>query len=140
MHIYPIDLNDFHKKYVVTAPEDLNINKIIEKFLNLAKIDINKYAGRLFKNILEAFFAEVEDIRMIYEKYYAMEYDSVEEYMYKKMLMEKEEIEYIYSKLKEGEIFYFTDLYYTSDPNYNNLFEYEDENLLLKINNLLERI
>ncbi len=140
MHIYPIDLNDFHKKYVVTAPRDLNLKKIIEEFSNLAKIDANKYAGKLLKNILEAFFSEVEDIKLIYKKYYAIEYDSVEAYMYKKMLMEKDEIEYIYSKLKKGETFYYTDLYYTSDPNYDNLFEYEDENLLLKINNLLERI
>jgi len=140
MHIYPIDLNDFHKKYVVTSPQDLKLEEKIDEFLSAAKIDSNKYAGKLFANILEAFFGELEDIVVIYENYYVREYDNVKEYMYKKMLMEKDEIEYIFSKVKDGEKVYFTDLDHTSGNNYENLFEYEDENLLMKINNLLEMI
>jgi len=140
MHIYPIDLNNFHKKHVIAAPPDLKLIEMIDKFLGAAKMDSNKYAGKLFANILEAFFGELEDIKVIYENYYVREYDNVEEYMYKKMLMEKGEIEYIFSKVKEEEKVYFTDLHYTSDNNYENLFEYEDENLLMKINNILELI
>lgn len=140
MHIYPIDLNDFHKKYIVTAPRDLNLKAKIDEFLSAAKIDSNKYAGKLFANILEAFFGELEDTEVIYENYYVREYDNVKEYMYKKMLMEIGEIEYIFSKVKDGEKVYLTDLDYTSSNNYENLFQYEAKNLLMKINNLLEMI
>lgn len=140
MHIYPIDLYDFHKKYVVTAPQDLKLKEMIDKFLGAAKMDSNKYAGKLFASILEAFFGELEDIEVIYKNYYVKEYDNVEEYMYKKMLMEKDEIEYIFSKVKDREKVYFADLEHTSDSNYENLFDYEDDNLLMKINNILELI
>ena len=140
VYIYPIDLNDFHRKYVVTAPQDLKLKEKIEGFLKAAKIDTNKYAGNLFSNILDAFFSEIEDIKVTYESYYIKEYDNVKEYMYKKMLMEHDEIEHILSKVKEGEKVYFTDLHYTSDNTYENLFDYEEEDLLMKINNLLERI
>lgn len=140
MYIYPIDLLDFHRKYVITAPQDLNLKEKLDEFLKEAKMNSRKYAGNLFTNILMAFFSEIEDIEMIYEKYYAREYNSVKEYMYKKMLMEENQIEYIFGKAKEGEKVYFTDLHYTSDNNYENLFEYEEEDLLMKINNLLEMI
>lgn len=140
MHIYPIDLSDFHKKYVITAPQDLKIRDIIDKFLITAKVEPKKYAGMLFESILKAFLCEAENIELIYKGYYSKEYDNVEEYMYKKMLMEKGEIEYIFSIVKEGEKIYFSDLHYTSDNNYDNLFEYDDENLLMKINNILEMI
>jgi hypothetical protein len=140
MHIYPIDLGDFHKKYVVTAPQDLNIGDIVDKFLITAKMDPKRYAGMLFENILKAFLYEAENIELTYKDYYGREYDNVEEYMYKKMLMEKSEIEYIFSRVKEGEKIYYSDLYYTSDNNYDNLFEYDDENLLMKMNTILEMI
>ncbi len=140
MHIYPIDLNDFHRKYVVTAPQDIKLKEIIDAFLIVAKMDSNKYAGKMFTSILEAFFSELEDIEVIYKNYYVREYDNVEEYMYKKMLMEIDEIDHIFSKVKDGEKIYFADLEYTSDRNYENLFDYADEDLLKKINNILELI
>lgn len=140
MHIYPIDLNYLEKKYIVIAPQDLNLKELINTFLSKAKMDSNKYAGKLFTNILETFFGELEDISVIYESYYAREYVDIEEYMYKKMLMEKEEIKYAFSKVKEGEKIYSTDLNYTSENNYDNLFDYEDVNLLERINNILEMI
>lgn len=140
MYIYPIDLSDFHERYVVTAPQDIRIMDVLDKFLIIAKMDQNKYAGMLFSNILNAFLCEAENIELTYKNYYNREYDSMEEYMYKKMLMEKSEIKHILSKVKEGEQIYFSDLHYSSDSNYNNLFEYEGENLLIKINNVLEMI
>lgn len=140
MHIFPIDLNDYHRKYVITAPGDFNLKAMTEIFLRVSKIDPDKYAGKLLANLLEAFFGELEDVATIYESYYTREYECIEEYMYKKMLMETAEIEYIISKVKDGEKIYYTNLEYTSDNNYENLFDYEDQDLLAKINDILEVI
>lgn len=120
MHIYPIDLSDFSRKYVITAAQDFETTEIVDKFLKTAKLDPSRYAGTLFTNILESFLIEAENIELTYKRYYSREYDTVEEYMYKKMLMDKGEIEYVFNKVEEGEQIYFSDLHYTSDDRCDN--------------------
>ncbi len=140
MIIYPIDLNDFSRKYIVIKSPDMSLEYIIKQFLKLSGMDPAKYAGKLFSSILTNFFYEIEDLEHLYEKFYLLEYDSFEDYLYKKMLIDKEEIDFLIPNQKEGEKLYFADLGHTVSNNYENLFEYEEENLLLKINDVLEVI
>ncbi len=140
MIIYPIDLNDFSKKYIVLKKPDMQLEYIINRFLNLSGICPEKYAGKLFSSILTNFFYEIEDIEYILNNFYYKEYDSLEDYLYKKMLIDKDEIGLLNSNQKEGEKLYYVNLEHTALNDYGNLFEYEKEDLLSKINDLLEVI
>jgi len=140
MMIYPIDLSDFSRKYVVIKKTNLSVDYILESFLKKAKADSNKYAGQMLKNIVSNFFVECEDMLYIFEKYYSKEYDKFEDYLYKNMLIDRDEIEFLMSKSSEEEKLYYVDLRNAVTNNDENLFRYEKENFLEKINNILEDI
>ena len=140
MLIYIVDLSDFVRKFIVLKKADIPLEYIIQEFLKKAKINPNKYAGNLFKSILTNFLNNIEDIEYNYERFYSLEYDSIEDYLNRKMLIEKEEIDYIFSHRKKGERIYYVDSENSRIGNYNSLFDYEEEDLLSKINNILEVI
>jgi len=140
MLIYPIDLDIMSRKYIVIKNVDLSVDHIVKSFLNLAKINPQKYAGKLMSNILLSFFNEIEDLQYSYEKYYIKEYDSFEEYLFKNLLIDRSKIEFLMSKKKMNEKLYFADLRHTATNDFENLFEYEEVNFLLKINKILEKI
>lgn len=140
MMIYPIDLSDFNRKYVVIKKTNLSVDNILESFLKKAKINPNKYAGQMLRNIVLNFFTECEDMLYIFEKYYSKEYDNFEDYLYKNMLIDRDEIEFLVSKNSEEERLYYVDLRNAVTNNDENLFRYEEVNFLEKINNILEDI
>jgi len=140
MYIYPIDLYDFHRKYLVLKNEDIEVAHIIEEFQKISGLGSDKYAGNLFASILFNFFGEIEDVHEVYENYYSKEYQDLTEYLYKKMIVNYSEIDFIQKKMLCGEKIYFVDLENVSVNNYENLFEDENEDLLKKINNVLEKI
>lgn len=138
--IYPIDLFGFSRKYIVLKKIDLSVDSIIELFLEKAKVSQHKYAGKLLSNILLNFFNEYEDLQYMYEKYYFKEYDTFEEYLYKNLLLDKNEIEFLISKKRADEKLYFVDLQHAITNNDENLFRYKEVNFLDKINMILEGI
>lgn len=140
MLIYPIDLFEFSRKYIVLKKIDLSVDSIIELFLEKAKINPQKYAGKLLSNILLNFFNEYGDLQYIYERYYFKEYDTFEEYLFKNLLLDKNEIEFLMSKKKVDEKLYFVDLQHAVTDNDENLFRYEEVSFLDKINMILEEI
>lgn len=140
MMIYPIDLSDFNRKYVVIKKTNLSVDNIIESFQKKSKVNPNKYAGQMLGNIVSNFFIECEDMLYIFEKYYSKEYDKFEDYLYKNMLIDRDEIEFLMTKSSEEEKLYYTDLRHAVTNNDENLFRYEEVNFLDKINNILEDI
>ena len=48
MIIYPIDLNDFSRKYIVIKSPDMSLEYIIKQFLKLSGMDPAKYEVKLF--------------------------------------------------------------------------------------------
>lgn len=140
MLIYPIDLFEFSRKYIVLKKTDLSVDSIIQLFLEKAKVNPQKYAGKLLSNILRNFFNEYEDLQYIYERYYFKEYDTFGEYLFKNLLIDKNEIKFLMSKKKVGEKLYFVDLQHAVTDNDENLFRYEEVNFLYKINMILEEI
>ncbi|MBE6034144.1 MAG: hypothetical protein E7222_05530 [Clostridiales bacterium] len=140
MWIYPIDLYEFSRKYIVLKNTNLSVDSIIESFLEKSKVSPQKYAGKLLSSILLNFFNEYEDLQYIYERYFFKEYDTFEEYLLKNMLIDKDEIELLMSKKKIDEKLYFVDLRHAVTDNDENLFRYEEVNFLNKINMILEEI
>ncbi len=140
MLIYPIDLYDFSRKYIILKNTDLSVDYIIKSFLEKSKVNPNKYAGKMLAKILLNFFNEYEDLQYIYEKYYFKEYDSFKDYLFKNILVDQEEIEYLFSKKIDNEKLYLVDLQHSVTNNDENLFRYEDVNFLEKINQKLEEI
>jgi hypothetical protein len=140
MMIYPIDLSDLNRKYVVIMKPDSSVDYILESFIKKAKVDPNKYAGQMLKGIISNFFVECEDMQYIFEKYYSKEYDKFEDYLYKKILIDKDEIDFLMSKSSDKERLYYVDLRNAVSNNDEHLFSYEKEDLLEKINYILEDI
>lgn len=131
-----------NQKYIILANKNVEKNEIIKQFLSNSKLDSGKFAGKIFIEILSNFFGELEDIEETYEKYYSDEYATLSDYMYKSMLLNRDEIDFVFKNLKENEKIYFVDLVYIS-PEYHELIlspEYDKYELLKKINNVLEMI
>lgn len=140
MQIYPIDLSGFSRKYIIIKNSNLSVDYIIESFLSKSKVNSQKYAGKMLSSILQNFFNEYVDLQYIYENYYVKEYDTYEEFLYKNMLIEKEEIENLFSWKSQDEKLYYVDLEHAVSNNNENLFRYEDVNFLEKINEKLREI
>ena len=137
-HQFRSQLSDPKKKKEMLDAVRANKEKIGEtiRSIKFSNKLIRKFAKRLEKYINK--FDEKEDAIKITTDQLA-QYQNIPT-LTPSQKSEKDEIEYIFSKVKEGEKVHFTDLYYTTDSNYENLFDYEDESLLVKINNLLEMI
>lgn len=140
MLIYPIDLYDFSRKYIVLKNVNLTVEYIVASFLDNSKVDPQKYAGKMLSDILLNFFNEYEDLQYIYENFYVKEYDSFGDYLFKNMLIDKEDIDYLFSQKSVDEKLYFVDLKNALTNNDENLFRYEDVNFLEKINEKLREI
>ena len=140
MLIHPIDLYEFNRKYIVIWNTQSSVESIIDLFLEKAKVDPQKYAGQMLQRVIMNFLREYDDLQYIFEEYYQEEYADFEEYLYKNLLIEKEEVEFLVSMKKSDEKLCLVDLKFSIIDHESNLFSFEEEDLLLKINSILEEI
>ena len=84
-------------------PKIVNIRQVI-KIRKYAKE--NTYGEKLLIQMLEPIFSGVINLRVEHEKYYS-EYSAFTEFLYKKLLFEKEQIDkFIEIENSEGEMYY----------------------------------
>ena len=122
--------------YFMKTDFNFAIADFTEKLLVHNGMKKGSFAEDYVIRILTTLIAGAIDIREKYNRFYLEEYDSFEEYLYKKELLEKETIQDI--KLKANESLWM--LRFTSN-NYSikSIFGYDDENLQI-INQTLEYI
>lgn len=77
---------DYYKSIWVINP-----SLSLEKFLEDAGVE-KGYALIMFTRIYYSIYSELIDVKIEYEKYYSFEYDSLENYLYKKINLEKKDI------------------------------------------------
>lgn len=140
MYLFSLDQSDFNRKYILLRNSELRTDYIISAFLEIAKVDPDKYAGKMLSGIISNFFIESEDLEHQYNNYYSKEYDSFEDYLFKNMLLDEDEISWLQSKLKSSEKMFYVDLRNLPTNNDSNLFDYEEEDFMGKINKILEEI
>lgn len=116
-------------------PQVINIRQEI-KIQKYAKE--NTYGEKFLIQMLEPIFTGVTDLRSEYTKYYS-EYSTFNEYLYKKLLLEKKQIdEYIEFEKTNGEMYYgFLKL----GMNYTLASEItEDQKLIKMINEIIKEV
>lgn len=106
-----IQLNDYN--YI------LLINKGLTKgeFLKKVKVKKNTFAGNLMERVYENLINEASDLLYEYERFYSREYESLEEFLYKKLLIDKDTIKLLLDNFSEEHYLYMGDL--TASGNYN---------------------
>ncbi len=122
--------------YFMKTDFNFAIADFTEKLLVHNGMKKGSFAEDYVIRILTTLIAGAIDMREKYNRFYLEEYDSFEEYLYKKELLEKETIQDI--KLKANESLWM--LRFTSnDYSIKSILGYDDENLQI-INQTLEYI
>lgn len=109
------------------------LEKRISDALHLQK---GSFAEFYSKRIFRAFFQYARDLKKEYQAYYAQEYDSFADYLYKKELMELDHIEIL--DLNERQTLFKLNIDLSS-YNADSLIEYEDNGIDM-LNQALEEI
>lgn len=122
--------------YFMKTDFDFVISDFTEKLLVHNGMKKRSFAEGYVIRILTTLIAGAIDMREKYNRFYFEEYDSFEEYLYKKELLEKETIQDI--NLKANELLWM--LRFTSnDYSIKSILCYDNENLQI-INQTLEYI
>ncbi|MDD3645139.1 MAG: hypothetical protein PHR19_06385 [Bacteroidales bacterium] len=120
--------------------EDLSLNSLTELFQEKAKVCPNKFAGQMLAGIISDFFCNYDDLDDMYTKYYQKEYDTFQEYLFKGLILDQDEIEFLLSRKKKNERLCFVDLKHAVNYREEHLFMHDEVNFLDKINAILEKI
>ena len=100
--IYNYD--DFGHFFIVI---DKNINKDI--FISKVKVNVGTYAEDLFSRIYDSIFSELINLEEEFEKYYSIEYNSIQQFLFRKFCIPTDIIEEFFllkSQKKSYCIFY----------------------------------
>ena len=66
------------KEFYCIAPNNIDFNTFLEKFLKLAMVRKNSFAEMYLKKIYNCVFTGYVDMKKMYTKYYIDEYESFE--------------------------------------------------------------
>ena len=89
---------DFGESLIV-----INENLTKEVFLDKAMTKEGSFARDMFERMYDSLFSELIDLRQEYKKYYALEYERFEAFLYKKYNLEPDDIEAILRVENESE-------------------------------------
>jgi len=80
------------------------VNKQLTKdlFIENAALERGKYAANMFSRMYDWIFSEATYVEEDYEKYYQVEYNSLEEFIYKKYCINKETLDKMMKLKKEN--------------------------------------
>lgn len=140
MKIYSFDKseNSISNISYLTACPQFNYFEFEAKIIAKANVRKNSFAELYLSKILKALFKDIKDLKQEYHEFYAKEYDSCEEYLYNKELLDIDEIDLLLSELPAENTIYRLDISMSS-YNIDTLLQY-DETILEKINQMLEGI
>ena len=124
--------------FYCVAPNNIDFNTYLEKFLKLSRVRKNSFAENYLKKIYKCAFTGYVDMKKMYIKYYIDEYESFEKYLYNKKLLNNNEIKEIRKYCKEGDSIYKLNID-SNSYNISGYFKY-DENLIRNFNLLIERL
>lgn len=126
------------EEFYCIAPNNIEFNTFLEKFLKLSKVRKNSFAEKYLKKIYNCAFTSYIDMKEMYTKYYIDEYECFEKYLYNKELLNNNEIKQISKYCKDGYSVYKLNI----DSNSYNISGYlkYDENLIKNLNLLIERL
>lgn len=128
--IYNYD--DFGLFFIVI---DKNINK--EIFLSKVGVKKNTYAEDLFSRMYDAIFSELINLEEEFDKYYSIEYESIQHFLYHKFSIPPNVIKDFFNLKSEKDsytIFYKKNFYSYGDY---GIVRYAFETLYDKITNIL---
>ena len=116
----------------------LNPSTSRRKFLKKVGVKKNTYSYDMFYRIYDFIHSEIIDLKKEYERYYFIEYDTYENFIYQKLNVEYDIIESVKQKLKENKslrLFYKPDelSYGDSGSIYNFVFSEEMEERIFKL-------
>jgi len=106
-----IQLNDYN--YILLINKDLTEGEFLKK----VKVKKNTFAGNLMERVYENLINEASDLLYEYERFYSREYASLGEFLYKKLLIDKDTINLLLDNFSEEHYLYMGDL--TASGNYN---------------------
>ncbi|MFH1900987.1 MAG: hypothetical protein ABIK26_01900 [Candidatus Omnitrophota bacterium] len=72
------------------------------RFIKRAKVKKNSFSGKLMGRIYDCLTSELVDVLEEYKKFYSLEYEAFEEFLYKKYNLDNETLQLILDKLKES--------------------------------------
>lgn len=107
------------------------------QFLLKCNVKENSFAADFMLRIYNTFFNLDIDLESIYIKYYSEEYTDLEEFLYKKYLINIEDIELLIRNTNEGEKIYYIDLLKKADYGISGLI---NDELIEKINNIVMEV
>lgn len=126
------------EEFYCIAPNNIDFNTFLEKFLKLAMVRKNSFAETYLKKIYNCVFNGYVDMKNMYTKYYIDEYESFEKYLYNKELLNNNEIKKINKYCEKGNSIYKLNID-SNSYNISGYFKY-DENLIKNFNLLIGRL
>ena len=123
------------ENFYCIAPNNINFNTYLEKFLELSKVKKNSFAENYLKKIYNCVFTGYVDMKEMYSKYYMDEYESFEKYLYSKELLNNKEIKKLI-KYCNGDYSLYKLNIDSNSYNISSYFKYDD-NLIRNFNILI---
>lgn len=125
-------------RYYGFVTSTFDLYSTCETFLRSSKVIQGSFSYNYLRKIFYGIFLNAEDLCGIYEEYYYDEYYDFYEFLYKKELLEKDDISIIRCELEKGLRLLRL---YISDNSYNleTFMEYE-EDFLEKFNAMIQNI
>ena len=113
------------KNYYLKAKRESQIDEVLRQVKEKTKMRKGSFADKYVAKIMTGILHEAVDLRVRYERYYAEEYRSFEDYLYNKELFDKDIIEEL--ALQENETL-FRLSFSNNDYSITSIIGYEDEN------------
>lgn len=123
-------------KYYLIAPRGIEIEQILQSVYANTGMREGSFADMEVRRIFAGFFRCGMNLTSCYEKYYSKEYDSFQEFLYQKEILEYSSIDTL--RLQTDEVIWKLQ-YELNDYTVRELVEYSDENIPI-LNRFLEEI
>lgn len=131
------DEDTISRIYYFIAPKTFEYYNFEKKIIEMSNVRKDSLAEKYLTFIFKSMFKYLIDLKKDYDDYYNLEYNSFEDYLYNKELLETNDINTLMNDLNEKETVYLANIALSS-YNADNLFAY-DEDIIKKINQLLAR-
>lgn len=129
----------FHNRYWLISTTEVNFLLLWEAFLKDNKIEEGCFVYIYCKKIFDAFFRYSINLREQYTKFYNIEYETFDQYLFEKELLDKGVIENLLKEFGD-ELWIYQINVSNMSYNINSLLEYNDEvDIVSMINTFLER-
>lgn len=114
------------ENYYLKIKRESQIDEVLRQVKEKTKMRKGSFADKYVAKIMTGILHGAVDLRVRYERYYAEEYRSFEDYLYNKELFDSDKIEEL--ALQENETLFSL---YLSNNDYSitSIIGYEDENL-----------